>query len=221
MHPSVKLTLAALAAALLLSVIVSAATARSLSTSEQNIRATWSSLEFSAAEVTVRCPMTLEGSFHTRTIVKIAGDLVGGDPGAVIAQTACTGGTISTFNGIERYNGTTTPRTIPWHDVYVGFSGTLPRIEIEISGIGRFRFGFRDASGLCTGQYGSESDLIQTGLAREAGGAITEISPVAGHNTATLIRRDGGLFCPNSITVSGRGSFMRRGATTRITLTLI
>jgi hypothetical protein len=63
--------------------------------------------------------------------------------------------------------------------------------------------------------------VIQVSLNREASGLITEVTPVEGSNRLTLIRRDGGLLCPESIAVRGRAALARRGTTTRIGITLI
>jgi hypothetical protein len=222
MRTSVKLILTALAASLLLSAMVSTASARNLSVSNQNIRATWTLLEFAVSrEVSVRCQVTLEGSFHTRTIAKVADALIGAITRAIVKQEACREGTGSAFNGVERYNGTTTPNTLPWHITYRSFRGTLPNIESIRIALSRFRFGIRDSFGLCTGQYGNESDAVQADAAREAGGGISSLTPVEGSNSATLIRRDAGILCPSPGVLKGRGEVMLLGATTKITLTLI
>jgi hypothetical protein len=210
-----------LGAALLLASAVSTASARNLSINNQNIRVTFTSLEFGASEIIVRCLVTLEGSFHTRTLAKVARSLVGAITKAAVKQETCTGGSGGPFNGVERYNGTTSPNTLPWHLTYDSFQGTLPNITSLRAAISRFRFGARDASAICTGEYGNETDAIVAQANREAGGAITELSPVAGSNRETLARRDGGILCPESATMLGRASVMQLGTTTRLTITLI
>jgi hypothetical protein len=109
---------AILASALLLAAAASSATARSLSVSNQNIRVTWSSLEF-VSGVTLRCRVTLEGSLHSRTITKRLGTLIGAITRATFDERNCT-------------NGTLRPRTetLPWHITYEGFTGTLPQHNI-------------------------------------------------------------------------------------------
>ncbi len=222
MRNSVRLALAALAASLLLAAAVGGASARNLSVSNQNFRVTWASLEFTGAEISViRCPVTLEGSFHARTITKTSGSLIGAITRAVANQAACTGGRGAPFNGTETYNGTTTPNTLPWHVTYNSFTGALPNITTVRIALSRFRFGLRDSSGFCTGQYGNETDSIVGSAALEAGRAITTLTPVAGSNSATLIRRDGGIFCPGTGVLSGTGNVTLLGASTRITVTLI
>jgi hypothetical protein len=212
---------AAFSASLLLACVVGTASARNLSVSTQNIRATWSSLEFTASELTVRCQVTIEGSFHTRTIAKVEQSLIGAITIARVKQEACTGGTLSAFNGTERYNGTTTPVERPQHWLYGGFLGTLPTIVDLTLADNRYRFGFRDSAGFCTAQLGSETDALKINFGREAGSAITELTEVEGSNRSTVIRRDGGIFCPTSFTTRGTGRLTALGSTTRVSLSLI
>jgi len=220
MRISARLTLAALAATLLLAVGLSTASARNLSVSNQSIRLTWRSLEFTGAEIVIRCPVTLEGTFHARTIAKVENTLIGYITRAVAKQEACTNGIGAPFNGTERYNGGTPASSLPWHMTYKFFSGTLPNIVgIRILLLG-FRFGIRDSAGLCTGQYGPRPEGIDAEASVGAGGVITELSPVP-PNESTLIRRDGGIFCPATGRLTGRAEVMLLGTTTRITVTLI
>lgn len=216
-----KLALSTVAASLLLAAVVSTASAGRLSVSNQNIRATWASIEFNAEGLAViRCPLTLEGSFHTRTIAKTARALIGAVTRAIVNQAGCSNGIGAPFNGTERYNGTTTPNTLPWHITYESFTGTLPNITAINLLLSRFRFGLRDSAGLCTGQYGTATDNITAAANREAAGGITTLVPVAGRNNATLERRDGGIFCPNGRLV-GTGNVTLLGTAARITVTLI
>jgi hypothetical protein len=219
MHKTARLALAAVAASLLLATALGTASARTLSTSSQNYRATWTSLEFSATETAIRCPATIEGSFHARTIAKVANALVGTLVRAVIKQESCTGGLIAAFNGVERYNGTTTP-SIVLHEVVASFSGTLPNITARTDALTRFRFGI-SVSGVCTGQYGTPEDAVDFNANREAGGGLTTFTFVEGSNNATLFRRDGGFLCPISGRIKGTGSVTVQNSAARLTITLI
>jgi hypothetical protein len=214
--------LTSLTAAFLLLTATTTATASNLSTSNQNIRTTWTSLEFEAPGVTIRCQITLEGSFHTRTIAKVVGSLVGAITKAVVNQGACTNGSGATFNGVERYNGTTSPNTLPWHLTYNSFTGTLPNIQTVRVAVSRFRFGIT-TPGLCTAQLGNSTDTLVFAAVLGAGGAITELTTVAGSSTATTIRRDSDPFgvCPATGKFAGTGGVMLLGTTTRISITLI
>lgn len=219
---TLRCLIAAFGAALLLAAATSGASARALSTSNQNLRVTFSRIELGAESVIIRCAATLEGSFHSTTIAKVARSLVGAITKATVKQESCTGGTAASFNGVERYNGTTTPNTLPWHITFELFFGTLPRITRIRILFRFFRFGLI-VPFLCTGQYGAETDNISSEVTREEGGGITRIVPVEGSNTATLVRADGGI-CPASGRMVGGpegGETFVLGAATRITVTLI
>ncbi len=128
MRTSVKLCFTALTAALLLASAIATTSARNLSVSNQQFRVTWQELEFAIEIVTIICHVTLEGSFHYRTIVKRERTLIG-----YITQVAvrrpCRNGEAWAANGREAH-----PRlgvlanTLPWHVTYEGFAGTLPCI---------------------------------------------------------------------------------------------
>jgi hypothetical protein len=97
---------------------------------ERGIRAAWSEFEFVIGQAIVRCPVTLEGSFHSQTFAKIARALVGYVTRATVNEGACTGGTARAL-----------AETLPWHVQYRSFEGTLPvitRISFRLVGA---RFG--------------------------------------------------------------------------------
>jgi hypothetical protein len=210
----------ALTATLLLATAVSTASARIFSTSNQGIRATWTSLEFNGGLV-IRCQVTLEGSFHSRTIVKVARLLIGAITNARFKQETCTGGRFSTFNGTERYNGGTPSNTLPWHLTYESFIGNLPTIAGIRILLSRFRFG-EEIPGTCTGRIGSATDNITALAARNTvNGEITSITPVEGLNRATIITRDAGIFCPTTLEFRGTGQLTLLNSAAKITITLI
>ena len=203
MYASARLGLTALTAALLLASAVGTASARSLSVSNQNIRATWSSLEFVSA-VTIRCQVTLEGSFHSRTIAKVARSLIGAITRATVKEETCT-------------NGRGRPQALPYHLTYEGFTGTLPAIASVLLLLSRMRLQVT-VPGLCTGEYGTGTDNV-TLRAGVSGGEITSLEPIAGRSTVT--RLSGGAFCPGSGVLAGSGSVTLLSSTTRIRVTLI
>lgn len=65
----------------------------------------------------VICPLTLEGSFHSRSFAKVPGALIGYITRARLEEESCSGGE-------ARY----LQETLPWHLQYASFSGTLPNI---------------------------------------------------------------------------------------------
>jgi len=213
--------IAALIVTVLLAAVVSTATAARLSISNQNIRATWTSLEFvSPGVLTVRCQLTLEGSFHTRTVAKVTRSLIGAVTKAQFKQESCTNGSFATFNGVDRYNGTTSPNTLPWHITYESFAGTLPNINAVNILLQRFRFGIT-VPGICTGQYGAETDRLSYSASLGASREVSALTPIEGRNSASLIRRDAGLACPPTQLFRAGGTVSLLGNTTRITITLI
>ena len=219
MRTSVKLCFTALTAALLLASAVAGSSARNLSVSNRNFRIAWTSLEFVSDIVTIRCPVTLEGSFHYTTIVKRQGALIGHITAAVVRR-PCTNGEAWSANGRETH-----PRlgvlanTLPWHVTYEGFQGTLPNItglHLLLRGA-RFKVHtFFNTLGL----YGDANDN-QFGIAsREPRGAITTLEPLAGRASARLVNCLGGI-CPERGEFAGAGQVTLLNTTTRITVTLI
>jgi hypothetical protein len=114
--------LAIVGAAILLGALAGAASAGRLSTSEQRLRGVFRSMEFGLPSVTVRCEVTVEGTFHERTAIKDLGTLMG-----YITRTtlgACSSGAATILT-----------ETLPWHIRYSGFEGALPEITSIIAHI--------------------------------------------------------------------------------------
>jgi hypothetical protein len=223
MRTSVKLCFTALTAAFLLATAVATSSARNFSVSNQNIRVTWARLDFVGGGRTIECNVTLEGSFHSSTIAKVARTLIGAITRAKVKR-PCRGGEAWTANGLETH-----PRlgrlnnTLPWHITYEAFAGSLPAITDIFLLLSRFRFKIQ--TGLfgfdCIGLYGNERDNV-TGRATIAGGAITSLAAVAGRNIATLVGQLGNAECPAIGNLVGTSnSVTLLGTTTRITVTLI
>lgn len=109
-------------AAAALSAAVSGASANRLSVSSQNFRMVWRSLVFKNTinAGVVLCPITLEGSFHSATISKTVGALIGYVKRASVRgeEPPCIGGTMSVLAA-----------SLPWHITYFAFTGTLPTIR--------------------------------------------------------------------------------------------
>jgi hypothetical protein len=204
MRKSAKLGLTALMATLLLVAGVSTASARRFLVFDQNIRVTWTSLEF-INTFFIRCLVTLEGSFHARTIPKISRTLIGAITRAIAKEEECTNGRIRFFS-------------LPWHLTYEGFAGSLPGITSAFFLFSRFNVE-ATVPGICTGEYGNATDNITLRAGIDFVKEVTGLEPVTGRNTAT--RTAGGAFCPASGTLAGRGNVMRLGTTTRIKLELI
>jgi hypothetical protein len=206
-----------MAAALLL--LATSASARNVSTSEQNVRATFTSLEF-AAGTTIRCRITLEGSFHARTIAKVVGSLMGAVTRAIVAH-PCTNGEAWADNGTESEPLGTAPNRIPYHLTYESFTGTLPNVTAITGAISRFSFVIQTSIfGLtCRGRYGRLEDSVSGTAAREAGGGITSFTP---SGRASLVEQLGpSAVCPSTGTFSGTGTATALSNGARLTITLI
>ncbi|HEX7291736.1 MAG TPA: hypothetical protein VF250_11485 [Conexibacter sp.] len=105
--------LAVAGAILCLGALVSTATARTFSVTSQTWRATYRALETRWGESEAsRCALTLEGSFHARTMTKSAGSLIGYVTRAVLE--ACASGSATVLQS-----------TLPWHIQYASFTGIL------------------------------------------------------------------------------------------------
>jgi hypothetical protein len=124
MHRRSKFLLAGLAAALALAAATGVAQARRFEFSNQSFRIIWRELIYNGGGQEIRCPVTYEGSFHSRTISKVCGQLVGYIYNAQIGT--CSG-------GAERY----LTETLPWHVQYDAFTGVLPNItDVRVAVIG-------------------------------------------------------------------------------------
>jgi len=204
MRTSAKLVLTALTAAVVLASAVATASAGRLLASEQSFRVSWASLEFGSPLVTIRCRVTLEGSFHSRTITKTERSLIGAITRAIVAHPGCTNGEAWADNGTEREPLETAPQRLPFHLTYESFTGALP--NISALGLLLSRVSFVISALGQTGRYGRLEDNISGTASRTVGGAtngaITSIRPVAGRDRARLVLCLGGGFCP------AEGSFL-------------
>lgn len=179
---------------------VGVASAGRLSSSSQTLRATFARLEFTGGFGTASCPVTIEGSFHSRSIAKIAGSLTGHITRSVVG--ACNAGAVTVLT-----------ETLPWHTQYSSFSGTLPNITNIRANIIGVAFSIREPAFGITCLARSEARQPSTlTLNREGGGAITTVT--AGGTVGTNCGASGSLSgTSSSITVLN--------SATRITVTLI
>ena len=200
-----KLALIGLGAAMLMAFAIGTASARNLSISNQNIRMTFNNLELGAEGLaTTTCHVTLEGSFHERTLVKTPETLVG-------FLTRVTTGNCN--NGVSVLR-----ETLPWHIRYVGFSGRLPAISLILAkGVGA---AFVVEPGLGFRCLFRATVSFRAILSPSTG----EINGVEVPNQEVALMSGGGSGCPAS---SGffrsrpNGSIMLLGAITRLTVRLI
>jgi hypothetical protein len=193
-----------------LSTAASIASARRLQASNDSYLVSWSSLELVVRDAfgvthTVRCPLTLEGSFHSRTLSKVSGQLVGYISHAIVG--ACTAGTATALT-----------ETLPWHIRYDRFIGSLP----SITGI---RTQLVDAGFLVN--IGFEC-LYRSTAARPIAGilnrdTITGATQTLTADATTRIPLASGEFgCPTEGSFQGTAEvFIRTDWRTRITVRLV
>lgn len=211
-----KVALVAFGAALVLSIAVGVASASRFSISNGSFRATWSPITYQGGELSVRCNVTLEGSFHSKTIAKVAEALVGYVTRAV-ATRPCTGGAWYYLNGVEVLEGVTLANTLPWHIRYRSFAGTLP--NIQSIGLNIVDYSFLIESPFIRNCLfrSTAARPIQWNLVREGGGAITSVEEPA----TQIPLKEGVSPCPSEITFNETGRFTQQGTTTSMTVTLV
>ena len=210
-----KLLLAMLGATALMCVVVCSASARSFSISnlswrtiyypflpeerrrEPEQREQW---EISGPEfVTYRCRLTLEGSFHARSIAKVAESLIGYVNRATLGECPI--------------NDTRVLReTLPWHIRYRSFSGTLPNIVGFTTAIIGFAMSIREPfAARCLGRSTAAEPILFTWI-REAGGRWREAG-LSGSLTAGNCP-----FAPIRLTIGGTTRVPQAIQTTFLTL---
>ncbi|HMI90652.1 MAG TPA: hypothetical protein VK509_04775 [Polyangiales bacterium] len=196
--------LALLIVALTFGIAASGASANRLSVSEGDLEVQWTEatdVNFTAGGNTVECSATLLGSFHSRTIRKVAGLLVGAVSHARIGD--CDNGT-----GIID----TAP---PWHVRYTSFTGTLPALTgvvLMLTGQ-RYTISHEGSGATCiTNANAPASSRANV----SAGGLVTGLTPL---ETPTIAVDDvGGSFLCD---LAGAGSFSGTGIVTDLDGSLV
>jgi hypothetical protein len=204
-----RLFLAAFTSMLALAIAVSAASANRLSVSNQSFRTVFTPWIFQSSEeggVQLRCNLTLEGSFHTRTLSKTRGALIGHVTRASLNN--CSGVFVTTLQA-----------SLPWHISYRSFTGTLPSItglQIDIVG-----FTFLLDTALTDCLYQSTMSAPVPATINISGGRATSVA--FNESGAVPIRTSLSLGCAfaQNMIFGGRGTFTLLGNTTVITVTLI
>ncbi len=217
MPKHVKLLLTTLTAAIVLAGLVGTASARRFEISNQLIRVTWSSLRFAertaAGGLEVRCPVTLEGSFHSKTLSKVCGQLVGLISRAALTRAACTFN-----NNAESIEILAPEANRVWRLLYVGFVGPLPNITTIILKLIRasFRLG---AFGVGCLYESTNASSAQGSTELEAGGGVTGLRALNEHR---IPKHEGSeLLCPGSGIFEGAGTVTQLGSSTGIVIKLV
>jgi hypothetical protein len=179
-----KASLCALAAAAVLAVLVSTASANRLSISNPAIRAVWAPVTVIIPESSLEfvCAMTLEGSFHSSTIQKVAGALVGYITRASVGHPCSGAGEMWVHNGTEAPLGNVRPTSLPWHMTYQGFTGTLPNISevrLLLRGIRVTSMWRVGEITLCLATFGNAEESIISEWKIGAGGRVIAVQFLA------------------------------------------
>jgi hypothetical protein len=166
-----KLLLAALTATVVMGLAVDASATR-IESSSQRFRIQWTTARplifATTGGIRVSCPVTLEGSFHSRTISKVSGQLIGYTTRAQVGsgEPPCKGGT-------ARAN----TETLPWHQQYNGFIGTLPRIRGIIQTLVGSRFEVLTGGLNCHPTTTQREPAAGTTTVNETTGAVIGFEP--------------------------------------------
>jgi hypothetical protein len=189
MHGPTRLRALGLAAAFVLAAAVSTASAGRISINEQNFYVNSPALSFVTAVGEVTCQLSLTGSFHSRTITKVLGALVGLITSAQIGT--CEGGTATVLTG-----------TLPWHLTYNGFTGRLP----AITGINLrlIRASFRVSNG--TACLAASSTAQPMGFTANINERTGQVSSVQADETFEIDLEDESFPCAIAGDASTRGS---------------
>jgi hypothetical protein len=215
MNRQTQRILTTLTAITILALAITNATANNLRVSNQQIRVTWTGLGLSNNVIrgTFKCPVTLEGSFHSATIRKVAGALIGYISRAAVGngEPPCTGGR-ATFN----------QETLPWHLTYASFGGTLPRITELTLNLIRASFIISTSEGnTCRATTTRENPGVDIATRDTTTGAITGLRADESRSIP-LVNGPGGIFCGlGEGRFSGSGRVALLGTTNPISITLI
>lgn len=205
MRKRTYVVLVAVAGALLLSFAVGTASANRVRSSSASLRFVWTPMTFTAAEVFVYCDVILEGTLHSATVPKTVGSLIGLLTRATI--NFCTQGTVSVLS-----------ETLPWHLVYMGYTGFLPafsNLQVAIVGMS----GLASVAGVSCLYRSTSERPLRAMLHVEAARAVTSIS--AEGLASPIPKASGSLLCPSTMTAFGLGSVSRAGSEEAVRLTLI
>jgi hypothetical protein len=202
-----RLGLCSLAATILLGALVGTASAQRFEISNQGIRATFPALRFAerlaGGGPEARCPVTLEGTFHSRTIAKVLESLIGYLTRSIINRPRCTfiGGVMDV--DLKEFS-------LPWHIRYDGFIGTLPRIELMGMRFILLEFNLRIVT---TCEYRS-SVRNPARLLFRRNLTTGQVNELVANNSATIPWIGGEVLCPGSVILEGEGAVRLLGSGT-------
>jgi hypothetical protein len=202
MRQRTRIIVGGLTVAIALAAAVNTATARRIEVSEQHFLVLFRELTFEAAGNQLVCSVNIEGSFHSRTISKVSGQLIGYITEAIVNGHPCIRNNLWLLNGIENPQNAGAVQTLPWHILYLNFRGELPRItEIELKLIG-VALRFEILGILCL--YKTTPTKWMEGQIRVEAGRVTHLV-VNEERRIPLLESQSGAFCPAEFIMRGEG----------------
>jgi hypothetical protein len=206
MHVRTKLLLTALAVTAVLAAAVGTASARRFELSNQRFRAVWQTqpmiFETHGGGRAI-CPMTMEGTFHSRTLSKVSGQLIGYITRAAIQSCGTAGGAREIRLLTEM---------LPWHIMYDSFAGTLPNItRINVNIVGLAFLLNLEGIGSClykaTAAFPASFEFIRNEV-------TGELRLLAAETEAQIRKSAGEVFCPAEADLQGSDLVTLLGSTT-------
>jgi hypothetical protein len=206
-----RVILGGLIASLALGAAVGTASARRLAMSENHFLAHFSSLTFVAGEFRIACAVSIEGSFHERTLEKVVRSLIG-YISEVRVKRPCSGGEAWALTAQEGR-----AETLPWHILYERFIGALPNITgIEVT-LDNAAF-LVNVIGVNCLYKASTTSPMRGIINRERLGKATGLRA---NETSPIPKFEGSGFCPTTGTLRGEAIVGTQVGYREITVTLV
>jgi hypothetical protein len=202
----------AIAAAAVFAAATTTAAANRIEISNQGTRTVFRELvlgQIGGGGNTMTCPVTLEGTFHSRTITKVSGGLVGYVTRARVQEAACRGSA-----NIPNAKVAVLQETLPWHIDYLSFIGSLPNFSPVLGMLNvSFRI-FELPLGATCLYRGTTKGIFE----RAAGGE----GRMRADETFGISKASGSVLCPNPGSFVGTSETVTLlGTSTPIILRLI
>lgn len=178
-----------------------------------------------SVEYVIRCPMTLEGSFHSSTIAKVSGALIGMVTRAAVAEARCATVVRTYEEGVFEEAPSegrlqVLTATLPWHVRYLSFSGSLPAItEIGLSVVGAHLRIFGLPGGAACLYVSSEASPMRYRATVE-GGSLSRLLGDEASRRVPLIEGSPSCFS-SGLGFQNAGAITQLNSTEALTMTLI
>jgi hypothetical protein len=210
-----RILVAALCAATALAVGVGTATARRLATTENHFLSHFSGITFESSAGNAICALSIEGSFHERTIEKIVRSLIGYISEARMKR-PCSGG--EGFIQSTQERGAGESESLPWHVLYERFIGALPNITGIEATLDNALWLAIIAGVRCVYRTSTSSPLRGILNRNTTTGKATSLRL---NETSAIPKAEGSFLCPASAFTKGEGIVGTQVGYREITVTLV